>query len=64
MRRRCALLVNLIVALGLILSGQVAIAPLPIETSEARVVAPARAAKTDDAPALANTRANRKQDRR
>jgi hypothetical protein len=50
MPRRRTLLVNLIVALGLILSGQVAITPLPLATSEARIVAPAGAAKTDDAP--------------
>lgn len=64
MRRHCALLVNIIVVLGLVLSGQVVIAPLLIATSKARVVAPASAAKPDDAPALANRRANRKQDRR
>jgi hypothetical protein len=64
MRRRCTLLVNLLVVLGLVLPGQVAISPLPIQTSEARVVAPAGAAKPDDAPGLANRRATRKQDRR
>jgi hypothetical protein len=64
MRRRRTLLVNLLVALGLVLSGQVAIAPLPIETSEARVIAPAGAAETVDAPALANRRANRQQHHR
>ena len=64
MRRHCALLVNILVVLGLVLSGHVAVSPLPIATSEARVVAPADAAKTDAAPTLANKRAHRKQDRR
>jgi hypothetical protein len=64
MRRRCALLVNILVVLGLILSGQAAVSPLPIATSEARVVAPVDAAKTDDAPTLANKRAHRKQEHR
>jgi hypothetical protein len=58
MPRRCTLLVNLLVVLGLILSGQVAVSPLPIQTSEAQVVAPTGVAKTDDAPALANRRAH------
>src|SRR5687768_12203874 len=64
MRRRCTLLVNIFVVLGLVLSGHVAIAPLPIATSEARVIAPAGSVKTVDAPALANKRPKRKQDRR
>lgn len=64
MPRRCTLLVNIFVVLGLVLAGLVAVSPLPIETSQARVDAPAGVARTDDAPALANRRANRKQDRR
>jgi hypothetical protein len=54
---------NLLIVLGLALSGQVAIAPLPVETSEARVVVPAGVAKSDDAPALVNKRANRQRQR-
>lgn len=64
MRRRCTLLVNNLLVLGLVLSGQVAFSPLPIETSEARVVTPAGSAQTGDVPTLANTRAKHKQDRR
>ena len=63
MPRRCPLLVNILVVLGLVLSGHVAFSPLPIETSQARVDAPAGVARTDDAPALANRRANRQRQR-
>src|SRR5215212_12175276 len=63
MRRRYALLVNILVVLGLVFSGQVAIALLPTATSAARVITPADAARTDDAPVLANTRAHRQRQR-
>ncbi len=63
MRRRCTLLVNILVVLGLVLSRQVAIASLPIETSQARIVARPGASQTDDA-ALAKKRENRQRNRR
>ena len=63
MRRRCTLLVNIHVVLGLVLSGQAAISPLPIGTSEARVVAPVDAAKTADSPTLTNKPAHRQRQR-
>ena len=63
MRRRCTLLVNILLVLGVVLSGHVAVSPLPIETSEARVVAPTDAGETNDAPALASKPANRQRQR-
>jgi hypothetical protein len=64
MRRRCTVLVNILIVLGLVHSGQVVISPLATETSEARVLTPVDAAKTVADSTLANRRANRKQDRR
>jgi len=64
MRRRSALFLNVLIVLGLILSGQFAGLPISNATSTARVAAPAGDAETESAPALASKRANRKQDLR
>jgi hypothetical protein len=65
MHRRCVLLLNVLLVLGLVVSGQfLAGSPLSSATSEARVAAPGYGITVDGRPMLASKQASRKHHRR
>ena len=65
MRRQCTLLLNVLVLLGLIVSGPFIVgSPVSSATSETRVTAPDDGIAANYGPSLASKRADRKHDRR